>query len=158
MWLAERRCLKILTNMISMLLVLWQMLVSCYYKLTNSTCYLWSFKIWSLPQSPRLPHALLQLLGHRSQLSDPHMCQLAPASQVWVLLFLWPEPLFSSSRGWLLIFKSHFSHNLFQEIFPAYLDSHLHPSCPVSTPCFLPKFSLRFLHLFIDLHCFSLLQ
>ena len=38
------------------------------------------------------------------------------------------------------------------------LDSHLHPSCPVSTPCFLPKSSLRFSHLSIDLHCFFLLQ
>lgn len=82
-----------------------------------------------------------------------------PCLQAWHLLFLWPEPLFCSSP-WM---TSH-PLNLLSAVisseksFLPTLDSHLHPSCPVSTPCFPPKSSLRFFHLSIDLCCFSLLQ
>ena len=70
---------------------------------SNSTFYLWSFKIWSMPKSPSLSHALLQRLGHTSQLSAPHMCQRAPASRSSTCLSFGLSHYFLAHHGWLLI-------------------------------------------------------
>ena len=96
-----------------MLKKFWQVWLACCWSYdrywsavsltSNSTFYLWSFKIWSLPKSPSLSHALLQRLGHTSQLSAPHMCQLAPASRSSSCFSFGLSHYFLAHHGWLLI-------------------------------------------------------